>query len=248
MIRQPEMRKHKMLPRRTACAITMGVMLLVPLSAKPVVGAAAQAPVAASGQAAVPTASGQSAASTVTTYEPRYENVYETRYDTECVQVPVTQTQTRYRTEYQTQTVPVGRQYFQFDNEPGMEKVVLVVSPKPIDLERDFPGYDRNGSAGSLKASASSRRACPSTSSFPTSRPRSGRNGSDDQRARRASPSSSTSGHHRRLGRSSGRDHRGRGHRRPYQHGAQAQPGVIGQQFHHQRRPGRRGNTGVAGV
>jgi hypothetical protein len=40
----------------------------------------------------------------------------------------------------QPQTVPGQGQYFQFDSTPGLEKVVMVVSPKPLDLERDFPG------------------------------------------------------------------------------------------------------------
>jgi hypothetical protein len=46
------------------------------------------------------------------------------------------------------QTIPIqaGLQ-FEFDNQPGLEKIVLVVSPKPMDLERDFPGSTRGGSA-----------------------------------------------------------------------------------------------------
>src|SRR4051812_14946235 len=37
------------------------------------------------------------------------EVVYETVYDLETIQVPVTTNETRYRTEYRTQTVPLTR-------------------------------------------------------------------------------------------------------------------------------------------
>src|SRR5262245_66184332 len=98
-----------MLQRRSICVVTIGIMLLVALPANPVVGAAWQSQITASGQAAAPAASGQSVGGTVTTYEARDQVVYETVYDTESFQVPVTQMQTRFRTEYQTQTVPVAR-------------------------------------------------------------------------------------------------------------------------------------------
>ena len=63
--------------------------------------------VAPSSQASVaaPAASIQAAAVMV----PQCQVVYETVYETRCVQVPVTQMQTRYRTEYRTNTVPVRR-------------------------------------------------------------------------------------------------------------------------------------------
>jgi len=44
-----------------------------------------------------------------TTLVPQNQVVYETVYDVETVQVPVTVNQTQYRTECRTQTVPVTR-------------------------------------------------------------------------------------------------------------------------------------------
>jgi Domain of unknown function (DUF4384) len=43
-------------------------------------------------------------------------------------------------TGHQPQTVPSQGQFFQLDNRPGLEKIVMVVSPKPLDLESEFPG------------------------------------------------------------------------------------------------------------
>ena len=57
-----------MLQRRSICAVTMSVMLLVALSANSVTGAAWQPPTTASGQAAAPAATGQQVGGTVTTY------------------------------------------------------------------------------------------------------------------------------------------------------------------------------------
>jgi len=50
----------------------------------------------------------------------------------------------------QPQAIP-NRQYFQFDNNPGLEKIVLVVSPKPLDIDRELagtPGPPPRGNGG----------------------------------------------------------------------------------------------------
>src|SRR4051794_14485205 len=47
------------------------------------------------------------AAPSMTVLVPQCQVVYETVQSVECVQVPVTQMQTRYRTEYHTESVPV---------------------------------------------------------------------------------------------------------------------------------------------
>ena len=88
-----------MLQPRLIRAVTTSVMLLM-LLANPVPGAPWQSKTIPSGQAAAAAASGQPAAGTTTTYEPQYKVEYQTVYDTESYQVPVTRTETRYRTEY----------------------------------------------------------------------------------------------------------------------------------------------------
>jgi hypothetical protein len=45
-------------------------------------------------------------------------------------------------TAHKPQMVP-GQNWFQFDEKPGLEKLVLIVSPKPLDVERLFPGAGR---------------------------------------------------------------------------------------------------------
>ena len=56
------------------------------------------------------TASSQAApAATTTVLVPQNQVTYETVYDVQYVQVPVTVNQTQYKTEYRTQTVPVTR-------------------------------------------------------------------------------------------------------------------------------------------
>ena len=78
-----------MLQPRSICAVTTSVVLLIAL-ANPVPGATWQSKTIPSGQTAASAASGQSAAGTTTTYEPQYKVEYETVYDTESYQVPVT--------------------------------------------------------------------------------------------------------------------------------------------------------------
>ena len=97
-----------MLQPRPVCAATTRVMLLIAL-ASAVVSAYGQSQNAPSGQAAPSKVSDQAVAATTTTYEPQCKVEYQTVYDTENVQVPVTRTETRYRTDYQTRTVPVTR-------------------------------------------------------------------------------------------------------------------------------------------
>ena len=80
-----------MLQPRSIRAVTTSVMLLIAL-ANPMVGARGQSKTIPSGQAAAAAASGPSAAGTTTTYEPQYKVEYETVYDTESYQVPVTRT------------------------------------------------------------------------------------------------------------------------------------------------------------
>lgn len=40
----------------------------------------------------------------------------------------------------QTQTIPGGTQFFEFDANPGIEKISVLVSPYPVDITRYFTG------------------------------------------------------------------------------------------------------------
>ena len=53
-------------------------------------------------------------------------------------------------TANKAQSMPSGNQFFEFDAKPGLEKIVLVVSPQPIDVAKYFnvAGNANSGSGG----------------------------------------------------------------------------------------------------